>query len=334
MGPLLLMLNYLMNFSFAYYGDPKYGGMAVTPVFANALVSVGENIYSLEGQYVGKNGGIYVSENVIVFNFTSNQTLQEHTYEPSSREDPIGNYCQGFLLSDNKTIVVMGIEVDNGTETKISFDSFDTVDMKWRFTNTLLNASLFPSYRKYSSSVISPGNDALYLIGGTVVDDTYNIRVGIVQHPSLNLPLLGGSTDMLPNGVVVLAFGADSDLNLYSSSKVLLFSTNTNEIIIQPINGIAPNSRALTSSTLGPDQTTIYYFGGQDRTSLINTFGGTVYNDLVILDTNTWSWRLLEVTEMSPVPSTYSGMTVFNQNKIFISTGKLSISIETNNTSD
>ncbi|GAA5812688.1 hypothetical protein MFLAVUS_006145 [Mucor flavus] len=184
----------------------------------------------------------------------------------------------------------MGIEVDNGTETKIGFDSFDTVDMKWRFTNTLLNASLFPSYRKYSSSVISPENDALYLIGGTVVDDTYNIPVGIVRYdinnrtyvidlaierPSLNLPLLGGSTDMLPNGVVVLAFGADSDLNLYSSSKVLLFSTNTNEIIIQPINGIAPNSRALTSSTLGPDQTTIYYFGGQDRTSLINTFGGT-----------------------------------------------------------
>ncbi|GAA5796704.1 hypothetical protein HPULCUR_002079 [Helicostylum pulchrum] len=308
--------------------------MAVTPVFGNALVTVGENIYSLGGQYLENTGVIFAYESVIVFNFTLNRTLQEYIYEPSS-EDPIGNYCQGFLLPDSKTIVVMGIDINE--EARIGFDFFNTVDMKWEFTNRFLNTSLFPPYRKYSSSVISPGSDALYLIGGSVVDDAYNIPVGIIRYdisnrtsvvdlaityPSLNFTLIGSSADMLPNGIVVLAFGVYGNGSLYSSSQVLLFDTNINEIRVQPVNGIAPNPRALASSTLGPDKTTIYYFGGQDETNLINQFDGTVYNDLVILDTNTWSWVPHKVTGVTPWSTVLSGMTVFGQNEIFISTGQ------------
>ncbi|KAG2228956.1 hypothetical protein BDF21DRAFT_496762 [Thamnidium elegans] len=236
----------------------------------------------------------------------------------------------------------MGINIadtstSNGVEESIYrlvIDSFDTVDMKWHFTSASLNASLFPLYRKYFTSVMSPGSDALYLLGGS--KDDINTPVGIIRydlinqtsvvdlsiaHPSLNFSWLGGSADMLPNGVVVLAFGAYSDGSLYNSSQVLLFDTNINEIIIQPINGIAPNPRTLASSTLGPDKTTIYYFGGQDDINLKNLFAGSVYNDLVILDTNTWSWISLKVTGVSPMPSISSRMTVFGQNKIFISTG-------------
>ncbi|GAA5812853.1 hypothetical protein MFLAVUS_006312 [Mucor flavus] len=216
--------------------------------------------------------------------------------------------------------------------------------MVWLPKDSSFNTSLLPTRRQYFSSAISSQSDSLYLIGGSY--DETNTPLGIIrydlinqtsvidlatEYPSLKFSWLGGCANMLPNGVVVLAFGADGDFNLYNSSEVLLFDTNINEIRIQPTNGIAPTPRILASSTLGPDKTTIYYFGGQDETSLKNPYAGLVYGDLAILDTNTWSWIRKEVTGVKPSQLLYPALTVFGQNKIFLSADVKREPIESSN---
>lgn len=67
---LLSVLNYVIYFSFAYYGNPKNGGTTITPVITNALLSIGDEIYSLGGKVLDEDGGLYpfiITERVFIF---------------------------------------------------------------------------------------------------------------------------------------------------------------------------------------------------------------------------------------------------------------------------
>ncbi|KAI9359730.1 hypothetical protein BD770DRAFT_442325 [Pilaira anomala] len=303
------------------------------------MVTVGDNIFTIGGWRL-RDAMERVSPAVAVYSFSPNGTLQVNM---TDLEDPIScPSCQGYLLPDNKTIVALGLELEdesgvdpeNGESPRyvLGVGTFDTISRVWEPLDNTINP-LLPTKREYYSSAISPRGDALYLIGGTsdaietptgIIRYDLNNRTSIVDlsiaHPSLNLTLMGASAEI--NGVVVLAFGAYNSEILRNSSEVLLFDTNSNEIRVQPVNGVAPKPRDAPSSTLGPDKSTIYYFGGRDLENAIKTYAGEVYNDIVALDTNTWSWVPLKVTGVAPAPVVNAGMTVFDSDKIFISTGK------------
>ncbi len=52
-----------------------------------------------------------------------------------------------------------------------------------------------------------------------------------------------------------------------------------------------------------------------------NQYNVTVYNDISILDTVTWSWILPDIPGLKPLPTSETSMTLFDTNKLFISTG-------------
>lgn len=214
---ILCILNCFIYFSFAYYGDPTNPDTDVMTIYDGTLVTVGENMFTLGGSRL-RNGEPVLSPLVAVYSFTLNGTLQA---DITTLEAPLKcPRCLGYLLPDNKTIVALGIELEdksgidaNSTEEPryvLGLGTFNTTERVWEpLDKTII--PLLPTKREYYSSAISPRGDALYLIGGTsdaentptgIIHYDLNNRTSIVDlsiaHPSLNITLMAASAEMLP----------------------------------------------------------------------------------------------------------------------------------------
>ncbi|CAO3634039.1 unnamed protein product [Mucor fragilis] len=182
-----------------------------------------------------------------------------------------------YALEDNKTIVLANVQYPNvnvtntqsntTTEIRTSGISFYNIPT-WNWTNPQLDAAVQPlsPLRQDLISAISPENDAIYVMGGfypidgTPMPDIFRydlkntssiINMTAVD-ASLKIDTVGASSQMLPNGIIVIAFGMLSamDKTLVDTSHVTLFDTRKNQIYTQNVSGIAPPPRLATGSAL------------------------------------------------------------------------------------
>ncbi|KAI7892262.1 uncharacterized protein EV154DRAFT_505361 [Mucor mucedo] len=333
----LVLLLWIYSPVSAYYGDPSNSNNALPPISLNAFVSLGNSIYSLGGSVVN-DSGTETMVDVMEYTFDSSQNVQQRrilSKNATAYRDCTN--CQGYALPDNKTIVVVGVKypIPNSDNTKLGLGFYDTQTNSWTYPDIGYTDAV-PFTRYYFSSAISPEGDALYVIGGEV-NETYNTtyNFGIIKYdllnrtsvidmsiedPDMRLDVDGSCAIMLPNGNIVIGLGIHWDGEAYyKPHHITLFDTKTNKIYIQPVSGAKLPGRVDSSCVLGPDKSTIYFFGGGDRDNHYNPLTGKLYNDLLILDTKTWSWIDAPPAGKLPSSSKRPGMTNFGSNKIIIS---------------
>ncbi|GAN03265.1 hypothetical protein MAM1_0037c02717 [Mucor ambiguus] len=102
---------------------------------------------------------------------------------------------------------------------------------------------------------------------------------------------------------------------------VTLFDTRKNQIYTQNVSGISPTPRFAAGSALGPDKSTIYYYGGGDQVAAKNPLTGVAVSDLVALDTTTWAWVHPEVSGLAAASYIYSTLTLFENTKLVTAIG-------------
>ncbi|KAK4517528.1 uncharacterized protein ATC70_000867 [Mucor velutinosus] len=253
-----------------------------------------------------------------------------------------------YALGDNKTIVLANVQYPNINVTNaqsnttielrtsgISF--YDIPSNTW--TNPQLSPALqpLPPLRRATMTAISPENDAIYVMGGAYIMDntpmpgifrydlknTSSIINMTAVDTNLKINTIGASSDMLPDGVIVIAFGMVSfvDRTLLDASQVTLFDTRKNKIYSQNVTGNAPAPRFAAGSALGPDKSTIYYYGGGDQAAARNPLTGGATPNLVALDTTTWTWVYPKISGLAAVPYIYSTLTLLENTKLVTALG-------------
>ncbi|CAO3633955.1 unnamed protein product [Mucor fragilis] len=329
-----------------YYGDIYNRTFDIPLLFKGVSVAVEDTIYILGGINIGHTSDAsYPKITTLRFDSQQNAITSTITNTASQLNRELSH---AYALGDNKTIVLANVQYPNFNapnaqgnatiELRTSGLSFyDIPTNTW--TNPQLNAALqpLPPLRKAIMSAISPENDAIYVMGGVYpIDGTpmpdifrYDLKntSSIINmtavDANLKIDTVGASSQMLPNGVVVIAFGEVSvkDKTLVDTSHVTLFDTRKNQIYTQNVAGIVPPPRHAAGSALGPDKSTIYYYGGGDEASLTNLEVGNAVPGLVALDTTTWTWLQLDIPGPPSAPFIYSTLTLLQNTKLVVALG-------------
>ncbi|CAO3635694.1 unnamed protein product [Mucor fragilis] len=253
-----------------------------------------------------------------------------------------------YALGDNRTIVLANVQYPNFNVTNpqsnttielrtsgISF--YDIPSNTWTYPQLNTAVQPLPPLRKAIMSAISPENDAIYVIGGFYVigstpipdifrydlKNTSSIINMTAVDANLKINKIGTSSQILPNGVIVIAFGMLSmmDQTLVDTSHVTLFDTRKNQIYTQDVSGIAPPPRYAAGSALGPDKSTIYYYGGGDQFSSMSLEAGNAVPGLVALDTITWTWFQPKIPGLPSAPFVYSTLNLLQNTKLVVALG-------------
>ncbi|CEP17228.1 hypothetical protein [Parasitella parasitica] len=349
-----VILLYLSTFNIvsAYYGNIYYGDQSDIPPVGNpAAVAVQDTVY-LFGGSLPNNDPNYA---MTTLKFDSDQNLLVNTFE----SEPLDNRkrCRAFSLGDNKTIVAVNVEYPplnvtrghpffnisaedtQGNVTTLRTAGLSFYDIASHTWSSPQNNSYLPPFRGSPMAAISPENDAIYTMGGmyfleddNMLDifrfDLKNVSSVVnltAIHPNLKLDMVFGTAQMLPNGIIVIAFGMNNvrDLTLLNTTHVTLFDTRKNEIYNQPVSGVPPTPRFCLGSALGPDKSTIYYYGGGDQKTAFNPATGTAIPNLVALDTTTWTWIYPNVPGLAAVPYVFSALTLLENSKLITLGGSI-----------
>ncbi|KAI8982680.1 hypothetical protein BDB01DRAFT_836117 [Pilobolus umbonatus] len=264
----------------------------------------------------GRNGG----QNVYSVN-----TLQFDSNENIDYDTPIKNttiaciFCHSFVLSDHTNVLILRLFQDLNTPLNHTMVyNYDTAThvLSERTLDALIPAPVF------TTSAISAGKESVYLFGGYYNGqssghifriDTSTLAVtnlsSIEPYP-LVVPMFGCAVT-LKSGIIVLGFLNDQEI--VDTDQVRLYNPATNTISVQKVTGYRPNPRQHLTCNLGPDQTTIYYFGGylvdeDDKES----------NDFNVLDTNTWEWVGKQVPGLAARPRSGPVAAVTNDKLVII----------------
>ncbi|KAL9551090.1 hypothetical protein MBANPS3_004421 [Mucor bainieri] len=327
---------------YAYYGDLYNKTFDIPPLYLGSSVAVGDTIYFLGGYRSEYDYIRNFDITALTFDFQHNAITStiKNTTELLNRD-----VSHAYSLGDNKTIVLANVQYPTvnitdaqGNITRrftsgLSF--YDIPTNTW--TNPHSNAAVqpLPPLRKAIMSAIAPENDAIFIMGGihpeneTPMTDIYRYDLkntsSIINmtavNASLKMDILYASTDMLPNGVIVIAFGLLFDQTLLDTSQVTLFDTRKNQIYTQTVSGTPPLQRFAAGSALGPDKSTIYYYGGGDQSAASNTVGGSGIPNLVALDTITWTWIYPKTSGLAAAPFIFSTLTLFESTKLVTALG-------------
>ncbi|KAI8881635.1 hypothetical protein K501DRAFT_286275 [Backusella circina FSU 941] len=263
-------------------------------------------------------------------------------------------FCNAFTLSETSVVISTGYDytlINNYTNVAMRYYNPQTNKM------TVLRRDFVgsPSRRILHQEVISPDNTSIYSFGGVLTDFNLTQGTGIFQF-DLTVPannasyinhgptpcleqycagdftFVGGTATMLPNGVVVLAFGS-KDLNFFfhDTNAVYLYNTNTNNMTLQNVSGTMPEPRVLSTGVLGPDNECIYYFGGasldiyyivnNDTSFDVDRSRAKVVPGMVVLNTSSWTWMYPNVTGPPNVDRFSAFSMLYVNNSIMIGGG-------------
>ncbi|KAI9005517.1 hypothetical protein CLU79DRAFT_824805 [Phycomyces nitens] len=125
----------------------------------------------------------------------------------------------------------------------------------------------------------------------------------------------GHTATALPNGQIVYIDGLsrtlDSNLAITNMNTVDIYDTITNTWTRKTTVGQRVVTRWGSSAVLGPDNKTIFVFGGNDMN---NTF----HNNIFLLDTTTWIWTTPYISGNYPTIRSYPSMGFIDTNILAI----------------
>ncbi|RCI04927.1 hypothetical protein CU098_005786 [Rhizopus stolonifer] len=345
---VLLILFCLKGHVLAFYGDLQKS-IIVPPINYAASAAIGNLIYIFGGRIVDDTGNPDAyNVNITTLSFSSNGELQVNIISP--RRQVTCDSCKGYALPGDQTLVAINADYPeyNTTRNRTIYPSglalFSIANNSWSLPQSSQNViRTLPATRFGFATAISPNKDAIYMLGGDeLILDNYIQATSIFRFDLRNmsivtnmtainhnsrLGIIGSCADMLSNGIVVIAFGYDKSVNQsYPTDQVILYDTNLNQIRMQNITGTPPPERVFASSVLGPDGSTIYYYGGIDYRAFGNQYAGQPPNGLMALDTTTWTWLNVPTVGPIPLPFAYGTMVLLNSSEIVIATGSAGIS--------
>ncbi|KAI8642822.1 hypothetical protein BD408DRAFT_415990 [Parasitella parasitica] len=349
---VILLLLSSFNKVNAYYGSIYGGASYIPPLIDAAAVAVQDTVYLFGGVEATLEQDFNFDMTTIKFD--SNQNLVTNTFDSASL--PYNRHrCQAFSLGDNKTIVAVNVQYPHlnitqghpyfnisaehtqGNITTLRTAGLSFYDIASNTWTSPQNNTILPPFRSTLMAAISPENDAIYTMGGTYLAadanmpeifrfDLKNVSSVVnltAAYPNLRLEVFRGTVQMLPNGIIVIAFGMNNVLDgaLFNTTQVTLFDTRKNEIYTQPVSGVPPEPRFGLGNALGPDKSTIYYYGGGDQMAALNTAAGSAVPNLVALDTTTWTWVYPKVLGLAATPYAFSTLTLLEDSKLITLTG-------------
>ncbi|KAI9479521.1 hypothetical protein BDB00DRAFT_793208 [Zychaea mexicana] len=225
-------------------------------------------------------------------------------------------YSQAVMLPDNNRLLMFGSYTDNATlySGKLLVYDYRFDQRVWRTAPALpYNNVTFPVNRKeYTATLGADGK--VYIAGGYnlvsamngagsfIMADIWSYDPNTGQFVDLSQSLLpnymiGHTAIAIPDNKILFIMGTmgyhgrtDHPPNLTElCNSSLVYGITTNKWMQQELNGDnAPWRRERASAILGPDNSTIYIFGG------VRDSSGNFYNplaNLAILDTTTWAWQ-------------------------------------------
>ncbi|KAI7879283.1 galactose oxidase [Lichtheimia hyalospora FSU 10163] len=221
-------------------------------------------------------------------------------------------YAQAVLLPDNDRVLLFGgsnstilPEGQNGTlffrEYRFSTDKWVSLNV----TSSTLNGPLPTNRYKFTATLASNGR--IYIFGGRVPLTAREIRDLWEYDPTnghfTEIPLNDTRTPYLISSISAIALpdgkivypGVDiSQPNRNDLNTAFVFDTNTRTGSLQPLYNQTtyPPAKYSGNAILAGDNKTIYYFGGTTHGlgGPDNAQNNLAYNNLDILDTETWTW--------------------------------------------
>ncbi|KAI8148890.1 hypothetical protein BJV82DRAFT_663240 [Fennellomyces sp. T-0311] len=291
-------------------------------------------------------GGI-VSRSALSTKFTSIAVSDQDgslIYSDVPQANPIPMaYSQAVMLPDNNRLLMFGGYTNNLTlyTNKLLVYEYRFDQQTWREAPVLPhNNQTFPVNRKEFTATL--GSDGkVYIAGGFnlvsafsgagmfIMGDLWSYDPATGQFVDLSQPLLpnymiGHSAIALPDSKIIFIMGTmgyhsrtahpQNPLELCNSS--LIYDIGANKWSKQSLQGDkVPWLREGVSTILGPDNSTIYIFGG------IRNVGSYFYNslaDFAILDTATWTWCSTDSILGVPPTARYEANGALLNNRYFV----------------
>ncbi|CAO3615945.1 unnamed protein product [Mucor hiemalis] len=330
----ILLLNILLKSLLilqvaAFYGDP-FNQFTIPSTYRSAAININNKIYLFGGLHYEDNRDIVPNLDVLVYSFSSNGTLQFQTLSP--KNPPNCQPCVGYALPDGDTIAFLNVAYPSYNEITI-YNTTETISVgglgfyhisnnSWTLGRSPQYSGVYSLLRDGFMSGISASKKSAYIGWGhngaysSVVIKFDISNSSNLQSIETNVTALGGCSVTLPSGMIVTAFGEQSDNVFYNSSQVMLFDTNTDSFSWKQVQAdrairMFPHERVYASCALGPDNSTIYYYGG---TNTVKQYNVTLYNDVAMLDTKNWIWILpKDIPGVNPLPASETSMVLFDR---------------------
>ncbi|KAG2222924.1 hypothetical protein INT45_013555 [Circinella minor] len=230
-------------------------------------------------------------------------------------------YTQAVVLSNNDSVAIIGGKYEgyfpNITD-PIRAQVYSFSQNAWTSLPGLEGSGAVPPHRQEHTAVKS-ANGLIYIHGGvssfnnfTLIMDnwSYDPTAGIFTNLATPPVALYGSTaTALPDGRILYVGGwysdpqfdpGFSDYFLFNQSAV--YNPEGDSWQIQELNADAIGNpevaRVHSNAVLGPEGRYLYYFGGDNLG--ITGVDDEYYNDLWMLDTQTWTWTKPSVAGIQP----------------------------------
>ncbi|KAL0096852.1 hypothetical protein J3Q64DRAFT_1651298 [Phycomyces blakesleeanus] len=268
---------------------------------------------------------------------TSLSSIGNVVYEelPTSPTDPHCSYPSTVYLPGNDTVLLFCGELSDDSDSTIltiwSYN-FDTQNPTWTEIAPIIDQGLLTVEARFNAVLGSNGKVYIYFNYLTTTANKTNEFISFdpttrhITDLSKNIPLhlLYTSTVALPNGLIVFSAGKTktdaSTAEFMPANQVYVYNVNDNTWRNQLVSGYAFLPRNYPNSALGSDNQTIFLFGG-----ISPHLDGVdaMYNDLLLLNTTTWSWSLFEAGGYPPAPRLYASMGFIQDDILSISFGIL-----------
>ncbi|KAI9006616.1 hypothetical protein CLU79DRAFT_686968, partial [Phycomyces nitens] len=187
-----------------------------------------------------------------------------------------------------------------------------------------------PSVRRDFTATLAP-NGKVYIYGGRtysmnlIFGDFWSFDPNTWQYTNLTqsdpLYRYGYTATALPNGQIVYIDGTflkeNSELQVINMNIVYIYDTITDTWTQKTTVGQLVATMWGSSAVLGPDNKTIFVFGGNEFLDIISDMN-TFYNSIFLLDTNTWIWTTPHISGNYPTARAYASMGFIDTNILAI----------------
>ncbi|KAL0096698.1 hypothetical protein J3Q64DRAFT_1844157 [Phycomyces blakesleeanus] len=241
---------------------------------------------------------------------------------PQSKPGPSCSYSAAVLLDDNQTVILFvgqAFNLSANSSMPIYTYSFLDPNPMWKEIKPVGNA-LWPDIRIGFSATLAP-NGKIYVFGGVRIDTispampffSFDPRTHQIEIPSSpgDVQLYGHTGTMLPTTSTVEGY-------FLGNQFVIVYNTNNDTWAKIRLTSETDELRMEGNSVLGPDQKTIFTFGGSGYSGSPNM---TIFNTIVLLDTSTWTTSLASTRGALPVPRSLCSLGFIADDLLMISYG-------------
>ncbi|KAI9025175.1 hypothetical protein CLU79DRAFT_744403 [Phycomyces nitens] len=336
--PVIVSLVFWLFFDSvkAAYQVPASYYSGISPRFSPAYFVRDHTLYSYGGQTpTNQTTNIFSSLSLSQSENTAIKGSMEYALVPQAQPGSPNDYSTAVPLPDgNRVLVFTGMDDAqvnyNDTIYSYMYD-FTSPNASWvRFP--LPSNATGPVLRiDFSATLAHNGN--IYIYGGSALDvpasfnDIWSFNPSTGRYTDLTTPdsqyIYGTSSIALPDGRIVYLFGsvsetATSEPITIPLNTINIFDTNTNTWSVATATGPFVHDRIGSIAVLATDNKSIIIYGGNNGLPDVDL---VAYNDIIVLDTSTWEWRLPEIKGSGSIPRYRGSIGLVQDNVVMMAYG-------------